>query len=192
MSLLSTTTRRVTVAAATLSLAVVPVFASGAAAEDVTSVLPAELVAKVVALHDAEDAADANFGDHEALIAQIEAADEAGLAAIIALMEAWDVAETELHAALMEVHDALEAAEADIEALYGADEEGTCHDAIEAALLLETVEDLIRHNVIEALQAGELDDAHGHLEDLDDIDSDAGLMEALEGFEAACGFVAAA
>ena len=184
--------RRTTVAAATLALAIVPVFASGAAAEDVTSLLPAEVVAKVVALHDAEDAASAGFGDHEALIAQIEAADEAGIAEIIAAMEAWDVSEKELHAALIEVHDLLEAGEADIEAMYGADEDGICNDAIEAALLLETVEDLIRHNIIEALQTGELEDAHGHLEDLDDIDNDAALVEALEGFEAACGFVAAA
>lgn len=192
MSLVRTGARRVALAAATLSLAIVPVVSSGAAAEDVTPILPAELVAKVVALHDAEDAASAGFGDHEALIAQIEAADEAGIAALIAAMEAWDVSEEELHAALIEVHDLLEAGEADLEALYAADEDGICNDAIEAALLLETVEDLIRHNIIEALGTGELEDAHGHLEDLDDIDSDEGLAMALEGFETACGFVPAA
>lgn len=192
MSLVRAGSRRIAVAAATLALAVVPFTASGVAAEDVTSILPADVVAKVIALHDAEDAASAGFADHEALIAQIEAADEAGLAAIIASMEAWDVSEAELHAALIEVHDLLESGESDIEALYDADEDGTCNDAIEAALLLESVEDIIRHNIIEALSAGELEDAHGHLEDLDDIDADEELSAALEGFEVACGFAAAA
>ncbi|MFO1541474.1 MAG: hypothetical protein ACKOTZ_13705 [Chloroflexota bacterium] len=178
----STGARRGVALAVGLALAAVPFISSSVAAEDATEIIGADHVAAIMAAHEAEEGHEARLDDHEALVAEIMAADEAGLAAIIAELTAWDEDHHALHALLEEAHDDVQAALVD----------GECHDALEAALIMDHVEEVIRTNIIEALTAGTLEDAHGHLEDYDEIHHEPFLDAAQHGWLVACGFEAAA
>ena len=188
MSLLGSGVRRVSFAAATLSLAVVPLLSSGAAAEDVSSMVPADLVAKVVAADTAEDGFSDGFSDAEAFKARVESADAAGLEALIGEIDDWDATERALYEGLGEIHDLLA--------------DGECRDAIENAMIVENIEDLIRHNLVEALRSDDPMDAQAHIEDLEaiggyheqEMQDEMGMSwgDMLEGWLAACGFEPAA
>jgi len=178
----STGARRGVALAVGLALAAVPFISSGVAAEDAAGVIGADHVAAILAAHEAEEGHEALLDDHEALVERIMAADEAGLAEILAELTAWDEDHHALHLLLEEAHDDVQAAL----------EDGECHDALEAALIMDTVEEIVRTNIIESLTEGTLEDAHGHLEDYDELHHDAELDAAQNGWMVACGLMAAA
>lgn len=180
MSVRTTGARRGVALAVGLALAAVPFVSSGVAAEDASEVIGADHVAAIMAAHAEEETHEARLDDHEALVAEIMAADEAGLAAIIAELTAWDEDHHALHLLLEEAHDDVAATLVD----------GECHDALEAVLIMDTVEEIVRTNIIESLTEGTLEDAHGHLEDYDELHHDPELDAAQHGWLVACGFEA--
>jgi hypothetical protein len=182
MSIVSRGARRAAVLAATLALAAVPFVSTGVSAEDATEIIGADHVAAILAAHEAEEGHEVMFDDHEAIVEQIMSADEAGLAAILAELQAWDEDHHALNALLIEAHDDVAATLVD----------GECHDALEAVLITDAVEEIIRTNIIEALTEGTLEDAHGHLEDYDEIHHSEELDAAQHAWMTACGIMAAA